>query len=345
VTDALLDAAAALLADVPVAALAAAYARISAGYRAGGATPVAASEVDVLAYAAARLPATYAVVSRVLADVSSGLPSFAPASVLDLGAGPGTAGWAAVAAFRSVSAVTFVEQSAAMASLGRRLASSAGAPAAVAAAGTWEAGDAAAPPGTASLVVASYVLGELPVAARAGAVRAWWAAASDVLVVVEPGTPAGWRGVREARSALVAAGAYVVGACPLAPGCAAEEEDWCHFAARVERSRLHRRLKDGTLGFEDEKYAWVAVSRAPAVAAARVAGEPERHGGHVRLRVCGAGGVAVRVVSKRDAAAYRWARQARWGDRVADDVADDLANEVAGGAPDEVAGGPERGRA
>ena len=56
-------------------------------------------------------------------------------------------------------------------------------------------------------MVATYVLGELGDAqARAAAVAALWARTAGVLVLVEPGTPAGSTAVREAR-AQVSAGA------------------------------------------------------------------------------------------------------------------------------------------
>ena len=50
---------------------------------------------QVAAYAAARMPGCYAAVARVLDELRLRLPDFAPASMLDFGAGPGTAIWAA----------------------------------------------------------------------------------------------------------------------------------------------------------------------------------------------------------------------------------------------------------
>ena len=49
----------------------------------------------VKAYLAARLPATYAAVRASMAYVAEAAPEFAPKSLLDIGAGPGTVLWAA----------------------------------------------------------------------------------------------------------------------------------------------------------------------------------------------------------------------------------------------------------
>ena len=50
---------------------------------------------QVAAYAAARMPGCYAAVARVLDELRLRLPDFTPRSMLDFGAGPGTAIWAA----------------------------------------------------------------------------------------------------------------------------------------------------------------------------------------------------------------------------------------------------------
>ena len=47
------------------------------------------------AYAIMRMPACYAVIAKVLHELRTCLPDFVPASMLDFGAGPGTATWAA----------------------------------------------------------------------------------------------------------------------------------------------------------------------------------------------------------------------------------------------------------
>src|SRR5262249_48540543 len=79
-----------------IAERAAAQSRI---YRAGGGSHRIAAVADVLAYAFARLPATYAAAAAVFNAVRETLPAFQPRTMLDVGAGPGTAAFAAGAAF------------------------------------------------------------------------------------------------------------------------------------------------------------------------------------------------------------------------------------------------------
>jgi ribosomal protein RSM22 (predicted rRNA methylase) len=96
--------------------------------------------------------------------------------------------------------------------------------------------------------------------------------------------------------------------CPVVP------PDWCHFAARVERSSLHRRIKDADLGYEDEKFSYVALSREPAQPApARIVRRPQHHPGFIILETCTPEGLRTERVTKRDRAAFREARKAGWG--------------------------------
>ena len=75
---------------------------ISKTYRDGGNSGAIRSETDALAYALARMPATYAAVTASLNALREIRPDFAPNSLLDVGAGPGTASWAAAEAFPSL---------------------------------------------------------------------------------------------------------------------------------------------------------------------------------------------------------------------------------------------------
>ncbi|HEX8004172.1 MAG TPA: small ribosomal subunit Rsm22 family protein [Mycobacteriales bacterium] len=268
------------------------------------------SDREVAAYAAYRMPATYVAVRAALHQTATALPGWAPASVVDAGAGTGAASWAVADAFPAAT-LTLLEQSEPAMRVGRAL----GLPRA-----EWRswrmAGAVDLPP--ADLVVCAYVLGEVPEATRAAFVAAVVDRAGAVLLV-EPGTPPGYARVVAARRALVEAGWRLVAPCPHEAECPlAGTRDWCHFAARVERSALHRRLKDARLGWEDEKYSFVAAVRAgsPDWPEARVLRHPQTRKGLVSLELCVADGRAERrLVGKREGGVYRAARKVSWGDR------------------------------
>src|SRR5690242_7002636 len=86
--------------------VAARAAAISKTYRDGRNSGAITSEADALAYALARMPATYAVVVASLKALQELRPDFAPQSLLDVGAGPGTASWAAAEAFPTLANFT-----------------------------------------------------------------------------------------------------------------------------------------------------------------------------------------------------------------------------------------------
>src|SRR5204862_6971891 len=129
----------------------------------------------------------------------------------------------------------------------------------------------------------AFVLGEL--AAPSETVERAWTATAGAVVVVEPGTPAGYERVLDARDRLIAAGARVVAPCPHDRACPlAGTTDWCHFAVRVARSSAHRRAKEARLGHEDEKFSYVVAARGDARrAAARILRHPQVRPGHIQL--------------------------------------------------------------
>jgi ribosomal protein RSM22 (predicted rRNA methylase) len=170
----------------------------------------------------------------------------------------------------------------------------------------------------ADLVTVSYLLGELTERDRLTVVDAA-ARAGRAVVVTEPGTPDGYARMLAARDQLVAAGLRVLAPCPHSAPCPmVPGEDWCHFAARVSRSSLHRQVKGGSLPYEDEKFSYVAAAH-PGVAgepaASRIVRRPQKRKGQVLLELCTAGdGLRRATVTKRHGADYRAARDAKWGD-------------------------------
>ena len=287
---------------------------LSERYRGGGpaGTRAARTATDVAAYLLTRAPATYAAVEDVCRRTRRARPEWAPASVLDLGAGPGVASWAATVTWPGVTSVTLVEAEPAMVSAGRALA--AHGPAALRDA-RWEALTVGATEAKADLVVASYVVGELEPAALRGFLEHAWALTADTLVVVEPGTTAGYRRILAVREAVLGLGGSILAPCPHERPCPLPEGDWCHFSARLPRSRAHRLAKDAERGFEDEKFAYVVLGRSPQpLPDARVIRRPDPHGGHVVLDLCTGQGLERRTVSRRDGAGYRTARKVGWGD-------------------------------
>ncbi|HXK02207.1 MAG TPA: small ribosomal subunit Rsm22 family protein [Verrucomicrobiae bacterium] len=285
--------------DVGFPALKRAATELSEAYREGKSARLS-GEDEITAYLATRMPATYAAARAVLGE----LRGMEIASVLDVGAGTGAAALAAREIFPNAEKVTLIERDPALAETA--LSFLPGAIAIHADLGrmtTLPAHD---------LVVAAWSLGEIP---RAPAARLW-EAARVALVVIEPGTPRGAAMIRQVREELLGAGAHMIAPCPAAMGCPLTEPDWCHFAERVERSSLHRRLKDGALGYEDEKYSYVALAREPfARGWARVLRRPQHHAGLIELRLCTPAGVEPVRVARRDRTAFRAARKAEWGGR------------------------------
>lgn len=320
--DALRVALSALAEEYPSGALAYAAASLSETYRAGAdITTLDAihSPIAAAAYALTRLPATYAALAAALSAARQRLPDWRPMSLLDAGAGPGVAVWAASAVWPSLAHATLLERDQRMMTVGQRLLREAPADCAV----IWRQTDLTddqKPLATTpfDLCVSSYALNELPHAARLTLVARLWEACGGALALVAPGTPAGFAAIREARAWLIGAGASIVAPCPHADICPMQPGDWCHFSQRLARSRLHRQLKGGDAPYEDEKYSYVVATRMPGdPIAARVIRHPVVHSGYITMELCAPGGLKRAEVTRSDRDAWRAARDTRWGSPLA----------------------------
>ncbi|KAK4423085.1 Methyltransferase-like protein 17, mitochondrial [Sesamum alatum] len=250
-------------------------------------------EDQTVAYVAARMPAVYSALYRVLSEVKRRVPDFTPAKVLDFGAGTGSALWAMMEVWPgSLERINLVEPSQSMQRAGQSLVKDFRKLPLIQSYDSIQSltKDINKSGRRQDLVIASYVLGEIPsLKDRITLVRQLWDLTGDILVLVEPGTPQGSNIISQMRSHILwmekrrshklqnaankaskdlmtlKTGAFIVAPCPHDGPCPLQNTDkYCHFVQRLERTssqRLYKRSKGPLRGFEDEKFCYVAFRR------------------------------------------------------------------------------------
>ena len=296
------DAVSAVISDADAAKLAKDAKTISENYRlrTGSGARLLTKESEALAYAASRMPATAAAAYEALTRAREAA-GMLPNTLLDCGAGTGAASWAADALI-DLEEITCLEREDAMRAVGQRLMALGGGALSGAKWAPWDLTDKTPLP-RAGLVVEGYMLGELAESMRLPAARRLWDAAGEMLLLIEPGTPQSFANLNAVREYLCGLGAYVAAPCPAGAGkCPMKGNDWCHFAVRVQRTKVHKLLKGGDAPYEDEKFAYLAMMReAPKNAcAARVLRHPQIAPGRIVLELCEGGKKTVRTITKKD---------------------------------------------
>ncbi|HWE78391.1 MAG TPA: small ribosomal subunit Rsm22 family protein [Pseudolabrys sp.] len=290
--------------------------RISDRYRAGGGSDIIRSEFDALAYAVVRMPATYAAVRAALAQTAAIIADFAPRTLLDIGAGPGTASWAAIDAWPTLERALLIDANPHLLAL----AAAFGRSAAIATTTTRGAlGQTLGNATSAEVVTASFVLTELAGSALIGTLERLWELSQRLLVIVEPGTPDGFKRILACRDALIARGAEIVAPCSHAGRCPlATAERWCHFNARLPRSRDHIAAKEADVPFEDEKFAYLVAGKGldAFTRGHRILATPRVDKSAVTLTLCAPETPAQHRIARGDKDAYRAAKRLDWGDAV-----------------------------
>ncbi len=285
--------------------------KLSDAYRKGNTS----AHVDLAAYVATRLPATFKANQAVHEALEKTLADFAPRTLLDIGAGPGVASWAALEAWPTIEKITHCEQDKNFAGLAAILNTGSALPA-LSGAEIILKSEATLPEDVmADVVVASYMLAELPLEQMPQAAARLWARAQQVLVLIEPGTPQGFARLRAIRQKLLGQGAFVLAPCTHQNSCPMTATDWCHFKTRVQRSREHMHAKGGTVPFEDESFSYLILSRQQTTqAGARIVSPPILSKPGIALRLCDSTGLRNEVVASRDKPTYKRAKKKNWGD-------------------------------
>lgn len=266
-------------------------------------------------YLFTRLPGTFSAVCKVLEEAQSRCPQLKVESLLDVGAGPGTGMWAASEVFPSLASCTLLEKDLDFMRLGQDLAKRSVTASILQS--SWKNLDIEKPLEIDShdLILLSYSIGEIKEFAWKTLLTSLWKATKKVLVIIEPGTPAGYARLMKIRQILKSEGASLWAPCPHSLTCPLEKNDWCHFSVRVPRTALHRQFKSAELGHEDEKFSYLIFGKdSIAPFHSRIIRHPIKHSGFVELVTCQSEGIVKQTYSKKDKGLYKEKKKLAWGD-------------------------------
>jgi ribosomal protein RSM22 (predicted rRNA methylase) len=262
-------------------------------------------EKDYLAYLLFRLPATFKAVCSVLKTLKD-VSQEEIKTVLDIGSGPGTATLAALEVL-DISKAHLIEKEKGLLDIASSFIDHLDV--------EYKNTDFQSLPlfPSSDVAIFSYSIGE---------VVDWKNTLERVLsscqtiVIVEPGTPKGFNRIREIRSYLIENGLFVLAPCPHCYLCPVKEGAWCHFSVRLARTKWHKDVKGGELGFEDEKFSYVIASKKPGKSFNnRIVSSPKHLKGHMIFEVCNKQGVIEEItVSKKQKDFYKSAKKKEWGD-------------------------------
>ncbi len=270
------------------------------------------NESEAVSYVISRMPATYAAVysafKQILANYNEKMTS-----LLDVGAGTGTGTWA-VNEIENMSQITCLEREKSMSNIGKKLMKNTALDNV-----QWKSYDILQDEivEKADIVLTSYMINELPEQEREKAVLKLWQATNKLMVVIEPGTPEGFKNILNIRNLIKEQGGYIVAPCCCNGECPIKENDWCAFYARVARSSIHRQAKGGNLGYEDEKFSYIAFSKTPVeITGERILRHPQINSGFVKVKLCTADGIQEKTYSKKDGKIYKKTKKLDAGEKI-----------------------------
>ncbi|MCQ2481948.1 MAG: small ribosomal subunit Rsm22 family protein [Clostridia bacterium] len=281
----------------------------------GAGKKLCTEDIEAAVYSLVRMPATYGAVSDAINYALEYYDGEPIKTLLDVGAGTGAASWA-VSDLLTLDSITCLEREAAMRNVGSELMLGGSD---VLQRAKWIEADLISSNNlcSADLVIESYVLNEMSATNRNLTVEKLWNSCNRMLILVEPGSKPGFNVIKEARSQLLKLGAHIIAPCPHEDKCRLESDDWCHFTCRVQRSKIHRLLKDGDVPYEDEKYSYIAAVHSDSDcrrASSRILRHPYIDKGQVRVELCSTDSNSTVTIRKRDGDIYKSVRKAKQGD-------------------------------
>lgn len=165
------------------------------------------------------------------------------------------------------------------------------------------------------LVIESFMLNELTDKDRLQTLDLMCNKSSKFVILIEPGTPNSYKKMMQDRDYLLSKGMHLVLPCPHIFKCNLQN-DYCNFSVRINRTKLSKIIKDGTLGHEDEKYFYLIFAKEKIVSSgAVVLRKPIYEKNRVELKLCNSdGNITKAVFTKNNKQKYLQAKKLKHGD-------------------------------
>jgi ribosomal protein RSM22 (predicted rRNA methylase) len=269
------------------------------------------SREEAFLYLITRLPATYHVGMKVLGILKEVFLDYNKIkTVLDLGAGVGASRWLFQEILPDITTCILMEQNPFMLEIGKSLLHPLGQ--------FISENYVSTTLHPHDMVFLSYTLSELSPPYQEKTLQKIWENTTQVLILIEPGTPQGFETIRRTREFLIQQSGYILAPCGHESPCPMQDGNWCHFSTRVPRSLDHQRAKEGRLSYEDEKFSYLIASRAPSpkILSLRIIQKPIKAKGHIILDVCTENGIARKTLTKSKTPDYKTQSRLEWGDAI-----------------------------
>lgn len=269
---------------------------------------------EAISYMISRMPATYCAIYTAIQKTMENYEGKLNTSI-DIGAGTGSATWA-LNEIINLEQNTCLEREDVMLELGKQLMTNSSIKA------TWKKFDILKDElqENADIVITSYMINELPENERKQVIEKIWNITNKVLIIIEPGTPNGFKNILTARNLLIEKGANILAPCVHKGKCEIKEDDWCGFSARVARSGLHRLAKKGELSYEDEKFSYIAFSKDDTnIKGERILRHPQIGKGFIKIKTCSQKGIEEKVITKKQGEIYKKLKKQNAGDLINND--------------------------
>jgi ribosomal protein RSM22 (predicted rRNA methylase) len=261
-----------------------------------------------------RMPATFCAVTVALKNTLNIEESCEIETVLDIGAGTGAATWA-INEYINPKEITCLEREEAMRTVGQALMKCNSEMKKV----KWISEDITNSQyfKGADLIVASYIINELKQEERKNVIKKLLDLESKIILIIEPGTPEGFKNIKEIQKIALENGRFIIAPCTTQGVCKLPESDWCHSTVRVERNKTHKILKSADAPYEDEKFSYIAISKENlGTAESRILRHPMIENGKITLKLCTNGNIEEKIITKKEKEKFKQAKKKKCGDTI-----------------------------